>query len=447
MSKTITVPTMLRINEQVLGASDQRADVVSHSGEVREPQKPFTFYGVVFTWYESDVITATVRNLYAEGVDEVFLIDNCSPDPTVRKAQTAGATLYDTVHSERFQDELKRDRIADLITRTLRNDACGRSWWIFCDADEFPSSPDTGTLRQYIAAQDDAVRCIGGNFINHYPHVAPHNLPGFHPADCQFEALYSEDAAVYCQLVHDKHNLVRFDGNVMDVGITGSYHRVFHAPPLPEPMHGILIHHFPYRDPSHTVPRFHKLAMPDENRSSRLGGPDFYDKLERGECVHLGWYVTKCAYIGKMYDESTRRQLFTRPPDDWRRVARVFSQGDYAFNRWYSEDTLFRQMAKALPPDDHRRWALSWTMMYRDRETFLRVFEATDPAAAAPCHLLYAMQCRAYAGDDAGAVAASRALAATGAGIPESAALILLRQCLQRTTEPQVIFDLASQGA
>jgi hypothetical protein len=53
----------------------------------------FRFFAVLGTWMEEDVVEATVRNAFAQGVEAVYLVDNASTDATVEWAVAAGATL------------------------------------------------------------------------------------------------------------------------------------------------------------------------------------------------------------------------------------------------------------------------------------------------------------------------------------------------------------------
>ncbi len=46
----------------------------------------FLLFAVVKTWMDEDIIEATVRNAFAQGVDCVFLVDNASTDSTLDRA-------------------------------------------------------------------------------------------------------------------------------------------------------------------------------------------------------------------------------------------------------------------------------------------------------------------------------------------------------------------------
>src|SRR5690349_12004867 len=50
---------------------------------------PVRLFGIVATWCEEDVIEATVHNAFAQGCERVFIVDNESPDATLRRAAAA----------------------------------------------------------------------------------------------------------------------------------------------------------------------------------------------------------------------------------------------------------------------------------------------------------------------------------------------------------------------
>ncbi|MDR2695995.1 MAG: glycosyltransferase family 2 protein [Deltaproteobacteria bacterium] len=242
-------------------------------------QKPFSLYAVLFAWYEEDIIAACVKNLFAEGVERVFLIDNGSPDRTVELAVQGGALYVETVVSERFSEEIKCGSVFALTRRILAGEGRERSWWLFCDADEFPTSPDRGSIRAWPAGLDDAIRVVGGHVITHWPLEKPHYLSGFHPADFQFRATPHDDVAVYCNFAHNRHNLTRFDNGVFDVTIYGGDHHFTADAALYEADKGLCVHHFQFRNEGHSPGRLKALVGVDENGCSRLGDAAHNEKL------------------------------------------------------------------------------------------------------------------------------------------------------------------------
>ena len=45
----------------------------------------FRFFAIIKSWMEEDIIEATVRNLFVQGVDAVYLVDQASTDSTVSR--------------------------------------------------------------------------------------------------------------------------------------------------------------------------------------------------------------------------------------------------------------------------------------------------------------------------------------------------------------------------
>ena len=72
-----------------------------------EPVAGFRLFAMLGTWMEADVVEACVRNALAQGCDEVFLVDNDSPDDTVAIATHAGATLAVSFATEFFNETMR----------------------------------------------------------------------------------------------------------------------------------------------------------------------------------------------------------------------------------------------------------------------------------------------------------------------------------------------------
>jgi hypothetical protein len=74
-------------------------------------------YATIKAWNEEDVKEATVRNAVLQGAQRVFVIDNGSHDETVERAESAGATIAETVHSAYFDDDLLIALINGVVAR------------------------------------------------------------------------------------------------------------------------------------------------------------------------------------------------------------------------------------------------------------------------------------------------------------------------------------------
>jgi glycosyltransferase involved in cell wall biosynthesis len=373
-----------------------KCDVQTLTQGAGTPQKPFALYAVLFTWYEEDIIGACVKNLLAEGADRVFLIDNGSPDATIERAVQSGAVHIDTIFSERFSESVKCGNVFAFVRKMLQDDPHERVWWLFCDADEFPTSPDNGTIRAYLEQLDDRVRVVGGHFINHYPVENPHYCSGFHPAEFQFRASQnSDDAALYCTLVHDKYNLIRFDNSEFDVHIHGGYHRFESCQELYEIPHGLYIHHFQYRNKTHTLKRLNMLVNTDENGCSRLGNSVYNQKIMHGIPMHMDWYIKRRERAYNIYKNKViyEPRLFA-----WQNIMMNVNATKHMFTRWYSEETLAKAVSDAVPDDVFRAWRLTWLMLYKGNETFLEYYEKYENCRFSE-QIHYAAQCYAHRGE------------------------------------------------
>ena len=391
---TCSIAAYIHARELSTKYSIQHSSVRVLDDRRSETQKPFSLYAVLFTWYEEDIIEACVKNLFAEGVDRVFLIDNGSPDKTVELAVQAGALHVETVVSDRFNEEIKCGSVFTLTRRILSEERDERSWWLFCDADEFPTSPGQGTLRGYLAGLDDAIRVVGGHSIVHYPIEQPYYLCGFHPAEFQFRATPHDSPGLFCSLIHDKHNLIRFDNGAFDVTIHGGYHRFTSDTVLYEPRYGLCIHHCQLRNKEHSLKRLKALVNIDEEGCSRLGDAEYNRNLQNGISVDLGWYVGRQVMASKLYD---KKIFFNHPPTVWRNIMHHINGTEYMFNRWYDEKQLL-QAVQDVAPDMACTWYLSWAMMYKDMKTYLQLYETFADSRRLE-HACYAAQGYAAQGE------------------------------------------------
>lgn len=223
-------------------------------------------YGLCQAWNEDDVIYATVRNLFLQGADEVFVIDDGSDDETAAEARAAGAVVIQDAGGGPF-DELRRsERIAQVIDE--RTEAAGRPvWWIMVDADEFPRGPGGGTIADLAATLPGWVDTVGSRVLEHYPSGTSAPRPRHHPLDELPNA--RRHTIAFCPAGHWKHQmlLVRGPGQAR---FTFGRHTIA-APagrrPLRESGPSLLMHHFPLRDRARTEAKF-RLA---NSASGRYG--------------------------------------------------------------------------------------------------------------------------------------------------------------------------------
>jgi hypothetical protein len=231
--------------------------------------RSFAFYAVVGTWMEADVIADTVRNAFAQGVERVYLVDNDSPDSTVPAAVDAGAQLAMTYRTDHFDDHYRFALMNALVQYVSGGQPDDHVWWLWLDADEFPRPTAEGTIREYLATLDEAIRVVGARFLNHYPtpgEVA--FVPGRHPAAVQ--PLVEEADLNICALGHRKHPLQRWDRHGPPLRSGLGFHRAESAVrPLLEPREPIVIHHVPFREEETTRTRLRQLWSDSAGAASR----------------------------------------------------------------------------------------------------------------------------------------------------------------------------------
>ena len=58
-----------------------------------DPLEQFRLFAIMGTWMEADVVAANVSNALTQGCERVYLVDNNSPDETVKVAVCPGAML------------------------------------------------------------------------------------------------------------------------------------------------------------------------------------------------------------------------------------------------------------------------------------------------------------------------------------------------------------------
>ncbi len=212
-----------------------------------EPHAEPLLYGLCQAWNEDDVIYATVRNLFLQGADRVFVIDDASDDGTASEARAAGATVVRDQSDGTF-DELRRTgRISQVIEEVT--EAAGRPvWWIVVDADEFPRGPGRATVGDLVRTLPPWVDTVGSRVLEHYPSGRSRPEPRHHPLDELPDARWHNNPS--CPAGHWKHQLllVRRPG---ELRFMFGRHTIAARPdlrPVAESEASLLMHHFPLRE-------------------------------------------------------------------------------------------------------------------------------------------------------------------------------------------------------
>ena len=245
-------------------------------GAATNPSHPellpeFRFFAVVKSWMDEDIIEATVRNAFAQGVEQVFVIDNGSEDRTVARAEAAGAVIADVYHTKQFNPRLAQVLINGVVARESLRSGARYVWWLHLDSDEFPEGPDGVALGEYLATLDRRFRIVGADFLNHLPSGKPEYLSGFHPLE--FQPLYFDYRPAWTPIcgnaTHWKHPLQLFDAEAPFIRCEGGAHYAIGGLPGErlEPERGVIVHHFQYRNEQASREKLQRVLDPATSRA------------------------------------------------------------------------------------------------------------------------------------------------------------------------------------
>jgi len=284
---------------------------------------------------EQDVVEATVRNAFVQGVEAVYLVDNASTDATVERALDAGATLAESFRSEIYEERIRILFMNGVVARVSLSSEADHVWWLWLDGDEFPEGPGGITIADYVATLDRRFRLVGSTYYNHFPVEEPHYIPGFHPLDFQpMGERFVPEHPGYCSQPHWKHPLQRFDRRGPFLGSLMGFHgaTLLMGEQLVEPEGGIVTHHFPYREEGVTRRRMELLCgAPARNAyNDAIGNSSIKKRFETLDAVYRGRW-------DEVDDLSTRGAHLGVHLEPWTAAA--------SSPRWYDAAAL--QKAKA----------------------------------------------------------------------------------------------------
>lgn len=227
-------------------------------------------YAIIGTYNEEDIIYAIIKNAFSQGCKKVFIVDNASTDNTISEAISAGAKIYRTFETDRY-DELLRIRIINDAIEEISYDSGDDSiWWLWLDADEFPQGPNGLTIKDYLSTLDPEYRIVGSNQVNHFPTTKPYYIQRYHPFDFMpyGEEFNTKSFVVnHCSVWHWKHPLHKYVKDKPMIRAKIGFHMGYCSEQLLEPDVGLETHHFPFRDKENTYKRFTGLC--GENGDSR----------------------------------------------------------------------------------------------------------------------------------------------------------------------------------
>jgi hypothetical protein len=217
-------------------------------------------FGVAAVWNEDDIIYATVRNLFEQGAQRVFVIDDESDDRTASEARAAGATVVTRSSDGRYSEVVRTRAVQELIAAET-GAAGGDVWWLIVDGDEFPRGPHGATILDTVSALPGWVDVVGSRVLDHVPSSTSRYSQRQHPAEAFPLARWCRDP--YCAVGHWKHQLMRVRESGDLVALRG-HHVVRTGDGLParEAEVSLLMHHFPLRDYERTAAKLARAVAP-----------------------------------------------------------------------------------------------------------------------------------------------------------------------------------------
>jgi hypothetical protein len=230
----------------------QGEKVANHGGGI-------PLFAMVCTWMEEDIIYSAIRNAFALGADQVFLLDNGSTDQTVAEATDAGATHVLTFLTKSFDEIVKYRMINEYIELLSRESGHDQIWWLMMDADEFVRSPGGGLLTEFLAETDVRCRVVGSRVLDHFPSPGVNVEPRTDPMTAQ--PMCREKIDHRCELGHHKHPVFLWSSSRKRILVEPGFHQLqCRGEALFEPPESLVLDHFPFRDESVSRRRLELLA-------------------------------------------------------------------------------------------------------------------------------------------------------------------------------------------
>ncbi|MFI0367321.1 glycosyltransferase family 2 protein [Actinomadura sp. 1N219] len=292
-----------------------------HGRDVAVASQEPLVYGLTQVWNEDDVIYATVRNLFLQGCDEVFVIDDASDDESATEAKAAGATVIQDASDGKFHERRRSERICTVVDAVT--EAAGRPvWWIMVDADEFPRGPGALTIRDLARDLPPSVDTVGSRVLEHYPGRSSAPRQRHHPLDELPSARWHTNPS--CPEGHWKHQMLRLR-NPGELRFMLGRHTIAAPPqrrPIVESTSSLLMHHFPLRGKEWTQQKFQRAG----SASGRYGASsDSFVKRRlavRLEMLRLA-YEERYDLIPNMFPNTPKHGT---PVHDWRHLVNPSEQ-------------------------------------------------------------------------------------------------------------------------
>ena len=306
-----------------------------------DPLEEIRLFAIMGTWMEADVVAATVSSALTQGCERVYLVDNDSPDDTVKVALGAGATLAAKYATPHYDQHMLRVLLNSLVALLSLQEGADHIWWLHLDADEFPHGPQGMTLGAYLGTLDRRFRIVGSRVFFHYPTETPHYAPGHHPLD--FQPLCEEmRVAGLCPAQHWKHPLQRYDRHGPFIASSRGSHSITTGSggeAALEPAAPIFTHHFQYREEPVTRQRLAAFSSDPATGQSRgrLMEPTRLDGMHKRQ-------QTLDAVYGRRWEHVPSRagpDLFGVHPRPW---GELVGEDDARVARWYGNSDPSREL-------------------------------------------------------------------------------------------------------
>jgi Glycosyl transferase family 2 len=297
-----------------------------------DPALPVRLFGIVGTWFEGDVIEATVSNALAQGCERVFIVDNQSPDDTVERAAGVGAEVARVYSTDYFDVRRQYAEVMSVINAVSSEVAADHVWWLLSDADEFVHGPAGLRIVDYLAGLDRRFRVVGSRVFEHFPTSELANVPGRHPLD--YQPCCQELRVAWCSVGHWKHPLIRWDRAGPEIRPNPCYHRPRSSVRLQEPLEGAFMHHFQYRNQPETSERLRRLCETQEDGVVRSALDDALGRQDSG--ARRRWTTLDYVYSQDWAHVEQRTPAGYRLGVDPRPWTSLVSPADARVARWYS---------------------------------------------------------------------------------------------------------------
>jgi len=272
------IPGRQRTLELNHGAPDHWKKIsVSRCDAVLDRSDQPLVYAIISTWYDGDIVAATVKNCFDNGCTRVFVLDNDSPDNSVAAAVEAGAEIAEVYHTEYYDDDLRIRKQNEFIKHIVETSNYRELWFLCLDGDELPTGHCGETVQQTLGRLPGEIRTIGSNAIDLYPSRGEKYVIGEHPA-IHFANGINRTAKFACAMQHWKHVALRYFNCVFDIAQSRGNHLPFakHSNVrIREPHIELPIFHAPIRNQEEATARLIALcAKPKDGKQHRSAGDD-----------------------------------------------------------------------------------------------------------------------------------------------------------------------------